>query len=111
MVGEVEKLLAGRFSLDRFVVSKTLRAEYKAPDTIAHKVLADRANERGTDNFTSNDRIPFVFTVTPEVKGQKLLQGDKMDTPSYVVEKGLKVDYRFYLTNQIEVSRQHASAM
>jgi hypothetical protein len=28
-------------------------------------------------------------------------QGDRIETPGYIIEKGLKPDYIFYITNQI----------
>lgn len=99
---ETKKLLAAKFPTDRFILSKSLRGEYKNPDSIAHRTLADRANDRGTDNFQSNDRIAYVHVVTKEKKGSKLLQGEKIETPQYAEEQGLKIDYKHYITNAIE---------
>ncbi len=99
---ETNKLLEARFPVDKFILSKSLRAEYKNPDSIAHRTLADRANERGTDNFQSNDRVAYVHVVTKPVKGQKLLQGEKIETPQFAAENKLKLDYKHYLTNGIE---------
>lgn len=98
---ETQKLLAGKFSEDKFILSKSLRAEYKNPEQIAHKVLADRANERGTDSFGSSDRVPYLFFVQKEVKGQKMLTGEKIETPDFLKQNDLKIDYKHYLTNQI----------
>lgn len=102
--GECKRLLDGKFPMDKFVLSKTLRSSYKNPDSIAHKQLADRANDRGTDAYLSNDRIPYVFVVHKEAaaKGQKTLQGDKIETPEQVVLAKLKVDYKHYLLQQIQ---------
>lgn len=33
---------------------------------------------------------------------RKILQGDRAETPNYVLENGLSVDYLYYVTNQIE---------
>ena len=33
--------------------------------------------------------------------GKKVLQGDKIETPSFIQENNLKLDYSFYITNQI----------
>lgn len=100
--GETKKLLEGKFPSDKFIVSKSLKGEYKNPDSIAHRTLADRANERGTDNFQSNDRVAYVYVVTKPVKGQKMLQGEKVETPQYAKDHKLKLDYKHYLTNQIQ---------
>jgi DNA polymerase elongation subunit (family B) len=96
-----------------------LRSYYKNPLSIAHKVLADRIATRDPGNKPrSGDRIPFVYINYSPIggggggagggvggagtgTGKKILQGDKIETPSYISEKNLKIDYSFYITNQI----------
>jgi DNA polymerase elongation subunit (family B) len=91
-------LLAGKFPLTKLTITKSLRAEYADPSRIAHKVLADRIAERDPGNKPStSDRIPFVYIQNPAAK----LQGEKIELPSYIVEKGLRPDYAHYITNQI----------
>ena len=99
---ETKKLLSDKFRSDRFVVSKTLKSSYKKPESIAHKMLAERANERGTDSFQSNDRVPYVHVVVPSKKGEKLLQGDRIETPDFAAANKLRIDYKHYLERQIE---------
>ena len=54
------ELLAGRFSMKRLTITKSLRAEYKTPTPPAHKQLADRIGRRDPGNKpASNDRIPY----------------------------------------------------
>lgn len=98
---ETRKLLLGQFPLNCFVLSKSLSAEYKNPESIAHRVLADRANERGTDNFQSNDRVAYVHVVTKNPQGRTLLQGDKIETVSCFTENNLKIDYAHYVEKGI----------
>ena len=99
---ECRKLLDGKFPLDMLVITKSLRGFYKNPDQIAHKVLANRMGERDPGNKpSSNDRIPYVYIETYEKKGQKLLQGEKIENPAYIIEHELKPNYKFYITNQI----------
>jgi DNA polymerase delta subunit 1 len=95
-------LLAGKFSVKRLTITKSLRAEYKLVP--AHKILADRISKRDPGNKPcSNDRIPFVYTMKPTGKSwsKDTSQGDRIETPTYIKEKGLKPDYTFYITNQI----------
>ena len=49
----------------------------------------------------SNDRIQYVAVYKEQKKGVKMLQGDKIETPQYILENDLPIDYLFYLTNQI----------
>jgi DNA polymerase elongation subunit (family B) len=101
------KILRGEYSLDKFIMSKTLKDSYKNPEGIAHKVLADRIGEREPGNKPMiNDRIPFVYVEQEaHIKGnknkKKILQGDKIENPDYVVKNKLDVDYLHYITNQI----------
>lgn len=95
---ELEKLLNGDFSLDMLVITKSLRGYYKNPDQIAHKVLADRIGVREPGNKPqSTDRIPYVFIENKKA----ILQGEKIETPSYIIENKIKPDYLYYITNQI----------
>jgi DNA polymerase elongation subunit (family B) len=98
----VTELLEGRFPLKRLTISKSLRAEYKLVP--AHKILADRIGVRDPGNKpSSNDRIPFVYCLRPGGKPWPTTasQGDRIETPAYMAEQGLKPDFLFYITNQI----------
>ena len=99
---ELNKLLEGKFNMDMLVVTKSLRGYYKNPDQIAHKVLADRMGVRDPGNKpASNDRIPYAYIEVKESKNNKVLQGDRIEHPQYIIDQKLKPDYLFYITNQI----------
>lgn len=99
---ELFKLLDGKFGMDMLVVTKSLRGYYKNPQSIAHKVLADRMGVRDPGNKpSSNDRIPYVYIQVKEIKNVNVLQGDRIEHPDFIKENNLKPDYKFYITNQI----------
>ena len=99
---ELTKLVDGEFSLDMLTITKSLKSYYKNPESIAHKVLADRIGEREPGNKPlPSDRIPYVFIEKKEKKGVKMLQGDKIELPTYIKDHDLKPDYLTYITNQI----------
>jgi DNA polymerase elongation subunit (family B) len=99
----LQDLVDGNVPIEKLIITKSLRSFYKNPQSIAHKVLADRVGQRDPGNKpTSGDRVPFVYIVTKETgKGKKLLQGDKIETPTFIKENNLQIDYSFYITNQI----------
>ena len=100
---KLEELINGKFPMEDLTITKTLRGYYKNPAGIAHKVLADRIGERDPGNKpSSNDRIPFVYINVKERKGQKILQGDRVEHPDYIRENNLKINYKFYITNQLQ---------
>ncbi len=99
----LQELVDGKVPIEKLIITKSLRSFYKNPQGVAHKVLADRIGLREPGNKpTSGDRVPFVYIVTkPPAKGKKVLQGDKIETPSFIKENNLQIDYSFYITNQI----------
>lgn len=99
----LQELIEGKFDLQMLEISKTLRGYYKDPESIAHKVLADRMAERDPGNKPqSNDRIPYIYiNVKKTSPNEKILQGDKIEHTNYVREKKLEPDYLIYLQNQI----------
>ena len=79
---------------------------------IAHVTLCQRMAERDPGNEpATNERIPYVAVQINDneiknmkrLKGkeEKILQGDKIEHPEYIAKNKLKVDYKFYLNNQI----------
>jgi DNA polymerase elongation subunit (family B) len=97
------------YPIEKLVITKSLRSGYKNPQQIAHKVLADRMTARDPGNKpSSGDRIPFVYVHNPN---KKALQGDKIETPTYIKEANLKIDYSHYITNQIMKPVQQVFAL
>ena len=105
----LEDMVNEKCSVDKLIISKALRSGYKNPKQIAHKVLADRMGERDVGNKPSiGDRIPFIYIVTDD---KKALQGDRIETPDYIKQHQLKIDYPFYITNQIMKPVQQVFAL
>ena len=95
----LQDIVSGKIDTKKLIISKSLRDWYKNPQSIAHKVLADRMGKRDPGNKPAvGSRIPYIYIQT---KGNVKLQGDKIEHPDYVREHGLKPDYSFYITNQI----------
>jgi DNA polymerase elongation subunit (family B) len=106
--------------ISKFVITKSLRGYYKNPEQIAHKVLADRMAERDPGNKPkANDRIPYAYIELPDEvlydtenpyksgprKGKPreraVKQGDRIEHVDYIKEHNKRLDYAFYITNQI----------
>jgi DNA polymerase elongation subunit (family B) len=95
----LQELVDSTVPIEKLIITKSLRSFYKNPHQIAHKVLADRIAAREPGNKpTSGDRIPFVYIVNPN---KKALQGEKIETPTFIKDNNLQLDYSFYITNQI----------
>lgn len=97
----LNKIISGKMPLDKFIITKTLKFSYKDRTKIVHAVLADRMAERDPGNKPeSNDRIPYVYFEVEDEKSIQL-QGDRVEHPDYLLKQKLKIDYLFYITNQI----------
>ena len=107
--GCLQNIIDEKYPIEKLIITKSLRSNYKNPNSIAHKVLADRITERDPGNKPgSGDRIPYVYIVN---SNKKALQGEKIETPSYIHSNNLKIDYSFYITNQIMKPVQQVFAL
>ena len=99
----LNELIEGKVPMDKLMITKALRSDYKNPATIAHKVLADRIAKRDPGNKPKpGDRMKFVHFVCAETKdGKKPLQGEKIETPEFIIQNNLQIDYNHYITNQL----------
>jgi DNA polymerase elongation subunit (family B) len=105
----LQNIVDEKYPIDKLIITKSLRSGYKNPQSIAHKVLADRITARDPGNKPGpGDRIPFAYIST---SNKKALQGDKIETPGYITENCLKIDYSFYITNQIMKPVQQVFAL
>jgi len=92
-------LVDGKVPMDKLAITKALRSDYKNPERIAHRVLADRIGERDPGNKPKpGDRMKFVYIHN---KNPKSLLGERVETPSFIIENNLKIDYTYYVTNQL----------
>jgi len=92
-------LTKSQVPMDKLAITKALRGYYKNPKQIAHYVLADRIGKRDPGNKPKpGDRMKFLHV---ETANKRALQGDKIETPEYIVANRLNIDYTFYITNQL----------
>tara|TARA_R110002074_G_scaffold367200_1_gene541259 strand:- start:1522 stop:5142 length:3621 start_codon:yes stop_codon:yes gene_type:complete len=63
----LKKILDKKFDKKYFIITKSLSSYYVNPESISHKVLADRIAKRDPGNKPkANDRIPYVYQVVKE---------------------------------------------
>ena len=107
--GCLQNIVDENYPMEKLIITKSLRSGYKNPMQIAHKVLADRITSRDPGNKpSSGDRIPFVYVHNAN---KNALQGERIETPTFILEQGLKIDYSFYITNQIMKPVQQVFAL
>jgi DNA polymerase elongation subunit (family B) len=95
----LKNLINGTVPMDKLSITKALRGYYKNPHQIAHNVLAERIGQRDPGNKPkSGERINFVHIL---INNKKALQGEKIETPAYIIQNKLSIDYTFYITHQL----------
>ena len=105
----LQNIIEEKYPMDKLIITKSLRSNYKNPRQIAHKVLADRMGKRDPGNKPNNgDRIPYVYI---ETKNKNGLQGDKIEHPEYIIKNNIRPNYSFYITNQIMKPVQQVFAL
>ena len=94
------KILENKIPLEKFIVSKSLRDDYKNPDQIAHRVLADRMETRDPGTAPKvGDRVQYVYVSENSSKSK---QGDRIEDVDHVRKNKLTPDAKFYVTNQVQ---------
>jgi DNA polymerase elongation subunit (family B) len=97
------ELIDGKVSMGQLMISKSLRADYADPSRIAHKALADRIAARDPGNApAAGDRIAYVYISPKAGQEASKLQGERIETPQFIKENGLKPDYRHYIEHQLQ---------
>lgn len=109
----LKNIIRGKYGLDKFVISKTLKSFYEHRDRHPHVALADRLAERDpASKPQTNDRVPYAF-VYPEV-GEKFYGkgkswedrklSDFVENPEYIKENNMRINYIIYIRDQIKNS-------
>jgi DNA polymerase elongation subunit (family B) len=97
-------MFESKYDIKYFLQSRTLKLKESYADwtKIAHVFLADKIATREGSKQESGNRIEFAAICVPEKQnGTKLLQGEIIETPAYIKEHNIPINYMFYMKNQI----------
>jgi len=94
----VVSVLSGEHSIDKFVVSKALRSDYKN-DKQPHLYVAKKLLARRGYPVPSGSRVPYVFV--EDLEHPDCLQAEKAEDPTYALERGLPLDLLYYVEHQL----------
>jgi DNA polymerase delta subunit 1 len=93
-----KKLLAGDVPMEKLMLSKQLAGNYKS-ENHAHVSVRDKIRKRAPGSEPQQgDRVQYVIVEGP--KNAKLYE--KAEDPAWVIENGIKLDYKYYFTNQLK---------
>jgi DNA polymerase delta subunit 1 len=94
----VLRVLTNQEPLEKFIVSKSLRSDYKNTSQ-PHLNVAKKIMQRTGTPVPSGVRVPYVFVEVPD-KATCLL-ADKAEDPEYVKTHDLPLDVLYYINNQL----------
>ena len=98
---KVRELVEGKMKLSQLTITKSLRSEYKCSPP-AHKMLANRIAARDPGNApASGERIGYVYIQALPGQIASKLQGDRVETPEFIVANKLKPDAEYYIEHQL----------
>jgi hypothetical protein len=107
-IKELEEKLLNMVSKSKLSESLELQLKKKqdelenAPPYPAHKMLAERMAERDSGNApSSGERMGYVYISAAAGQLAPKLQGDRIETPAWIKDKGLEIDYKYYMEHQL----------
>lgn len=93
----MKDLVNGEYEFDDFILSKSLKKEYKSNDLPHVKVVEKMRSRAPGSEPRVGDRVQFIFVETP--RATKAWQ--KAEDPVYAKREGVKIDRLHYVNSQI----------
>lgn len=95
----LENLISGKVAMDKLMMTRQLKSDYKKPEQIAHNVLANRIGKRDPGNKPkSGDRMKYLVVCQGDAKSKL---GERIETPEFILENKITIDYIYYIENQL----------
>jgi DNA polymerase delta subunit 1 len=94
----IVRLLAGECPVDKFVVSKALRGDYKN-DKQPHLFVARKLAARRGFPVPSGTRVPYVFV--EDLDNPDACTAERAEDPAHAAEQSLPLDALYYLEHQL----------
>lgn len=95
----IDRVISGGYPIDKFVVSKALRSDYKNTAQ-PHLYVAKKLGERRGYPVPSGTRVPYVFV--ENLDNPACLQAERAEDPAYADEHKLLLDLLYYCDHQLK---------
>lgn len=92
-------LLRNENPMTSYITSKSLKSEYKFPETQPHVQVSLKIYQRRGYPVNSGERVPYVFIEDSDQPDA--LQAKRAEDPAYAEQNGLIIDRLHYLDSQI----------
>lgn len=95
----LKKVLASDYGIDKFIVTKQLRSDYKN-DVQPHLTVARKLAARRGYPPNSGERVPYVYVWNAE-DDPDLKQSERAEDPAWAAEHSLDLDVLYYVDSQL----------
>ena len=95
----VARVLRGEYGIEHFVVSKTLRSDYKN-QAQPHLHVARKLAQRRGYPVPSGSRVPYVFV--EDLSRPDCLQAERAEDPEHAAAHELPLDLLYYVDHQLK---------
>jgi len=96
--GEILRMLRGEVPFEEYVMSKSLRSNYKNTN-LPHLIVSQKRQRRGGTPFRSGERVPFVFCQTATDMDLGISQ--RAEDAEYAKDHDIPIDTLYYIKNQV----------
>ena len=96
--GEILRMLNGDVEFDEYIMSKSLRSNYKNTN-LPHLIVAKKRQRRGGTPFHSGERVPFVYTQTDSDMDLGISQ--RAEDAEWAKDNQIPIDTLYYIKNQV----------
>lgn len=93
---QILAMLRGQVDVDEYIMSKSLRSNYKNQN-LPHLIVAKKRQQRGGTPFRSGERVPFIYVQADMDLGVS----QRAEDAEYAKEHALPIDTLYYIKNQL----------
>lgn len=93
----IARVLRNEEPMEKFIMSKALRSDYKNPNSLPHAVVASKLLKRTGVIVPSGKRVPFVYAQNTDNPTGPSAQ--RAEDPEHVRDNNMQLDTLYYLEN------------
>jgi DNA polymerase elongation subunit (family B) len=95
---QILDMLNGKVPFEEYIMSKSLRSNYKNTN-LPHLIVSKKRQKRGGTPFHSGERVPFVYCQTETDMDLGISQ--RAEDAEYAKDNNIPIDVLYYIKNQV----------
>jgi DNA polymerase elongation subunit (family B) len=95
---QILDMLNGKVPFEEYIMSKSLRSNYKNTN-LPHLIVSKKRQQRGGNAFHSGERVPFVYVQSDTDMDLGISQ--RAEDAEYAKDNNIPIDILYYIKNQV----------